>query len=91
MPEWLVRLEGEKFDLEDLPSLLCSPENTVIEEDSSYYLKSSQFKSLGSADEVRERAIDMIEKLNGAVKRQNRGGHPVPPLFVESLTPRMLN
>jgi hypothetical protein len=68
MPEWLVRLEGEKFDLEDLPSLLRSPENTVIEEDGSYYLKSSQFKSLGSADEVRERAIDMIEKLNGAVQ-----------------------
>jgi len=68
MPEWLVRLEGEKFDLEDLPSLLGSPENTVIEEDGSYYLKSSQFKSLGSADEVREHAIDMIKKLNGVVK-----------------------
>ena len=68
MPKYLVRLEGEKFDLEDLPSLLCSPEHTVIEEDRFYYLKSSDFDSLGSADEVRECAIAIIEMLNGAMK-----------------------
>lgn len=68
MPNWLVKLEGEKFDLEDLPSLLRSPEHTVIEENGSYYLKSSDFDSLSSADEVRECAIEIIEILNGAVK-----------------------
>jgi hypothetical protein len=68
MPKWLVRLGGERLDLEDLPSLLCSPEHTVIEEDGSYYLKSSDFDSLGSADEVRERALAIIEMLNGAMK-----------------------
>ena len=68
MPKWLVRLKGEKFDLEDLPSLLHSPEHTVIEENGFYYLKSSDFDLLGSADEVRERAIAIIKVLNGAVK-----------------------
>ena len=68
MPKWLVRLGGERLDLEDFPSLLCSPEHTVIEEDGSYYLKSSDFDSLGSADEVRERALAIIEMLNGAMK-----------------------
>ena len=68
MPNWLVRLKGEKFDLEDFPSLLRSPEHTVIEENSSYYLKSSDFDSLSSADEVRERAIAIIDMLNGAMK-----------------------
>jgi len=68
MPKWLVGLEGEKFDLEDLPSLLCSPEHTVIEEDGLYYLESSDFDSLGSADEVREHAIAIIKMLNGAMK-----------------------
>jgi hypothetical protein len=68
MPNWLVKLEGEKFDLEDLPSLLRSPEHTVIEDNGSYYLKSSDFNSLSSADEVRECAIKIIEILNGAVK-----------------------
>ncbi len=68
MPNWLVRLKGEKFDLEDFPSLLRSPELTVIEENGSYYLKSSDFDSLSSADEVRERAITIIKMLNDAVK-----------------------
>ncbi|NWF78188.1 MAG: hypothetical protein HXY36_06410 [Chloroflexi bacterium] len=68
MPKWLVRLEGEKFDLEDLPSLLCSPKHTVIEEDGLYYLESSDFDSLGSAYEVREHAIAIIKMLNGAMK-----------------------
>jgi hypothetical protein len=47
---------------------VCSEEHTVIEEDGSYYLKSSDFDSLGSADEVRERARAIIEMLNGAMK-----------------------
>jgi len=68
MPRWLVRLEGEKFDLEDLPSLVCSPEYTVIEEDGLYYLGSSDFDSLGSADEVREHAIAIIKMMNGVMK-----------------------
>lgn len=70
MPNWLVRLKGEKFDLEDFPSLLRSPELTVIEENGSYYLKSSDFDSLSLADEVRECAIAIIEMLNDAVKFQ---------------------
>ncbi len=68
MPNWLVRLKGEKFDLEDFPSLLRSPELTVIEENGSYYLKSSDFDSLSLADEVRESAIAIIDMLNGAMK-----------------------
>jgi len=68
MPNWLVRLRGEKFDLEDLPSLLRSPEHTVIEEDGSYYLKSSDFDSFSSADDVRKCAIKIIDWLNGAMK-----------------------
>jgi len=67
-PKWLVRLQGERFDLDDLPPLVCSPEHTVIEEDGSYYLKSSDFDSLRSADEVRERALAIVEMLNGAMK-----------------------
>lgn len=68
MPNWLVRLKGEKFDLEDFPSRLRSPEHTVIEENGSYYLKSSDFDSLNSPDEVRERAITIINMLNGVMK-----------------------
>jgi hypothetical protein len=49
---------------------LRSPELTVIEENGSYYLKSSDFDSLSLADEVRECAITIIKMLNDAVKFQ---------------------
>jgi len=68
MPTWLVRLAGDKFDLEDLPSVLHSPKHTVIEEDGLYYLTSSDFDSLSSADEVRGRAITIIRMLNDVMK-----------------------
>lgn len=68
MGRWLVRLKGDKFDLEDLPALLHPPELAVIEENGSYYLQSSEFESLTSADEVRKHGIALIEIINGAVK-----------------------
>jgi len=68
MPKWLVRLKGERFDLEDLPSLLRSPELNATEDNGFYYLQSSEFDSLTSADEVRERGIALIKILNGAAK-----------------------
>jgi len=68
MAKWLVRLKGKKFDLEDLPRLLHSPELAVSEKNGFYYLQSSEFESLTSSDEVRKRGIDLIDKLNGAAK-----------------------
>jgi len=68
MPKWLVKLKGEKFDLEDFPSLLQSPELSVIEENGSYYLQSSKFNTLASADEVFQRGLELIERVNGAAK-----------------------
>jgi len=68
MPKWLVRLKGEKFDLEDLPSLLRLPELSVIEEDSYYYLQSSEFDSLTSEDEVFKRGVELIKTVNEVAK-----------------------
>lgn len=68
MPKWLVRLKGERFDLEDFPKLLRLPEVKVIEEDGSFYLESSEFNSLISAEEVRERGRALIKLINGVTK-----------------------
>jgi len=68
MPKWLVRLKGERFDLEDFPKLLCSPEVRVVEENGSYYLESSEFNSLTLAEEVRERGRALIKLINGVAK-----------------------
>ena len=68
MPEWLVRLKGDKSDLGYLPSLLRSAGHAIIEENGVYYLKSSDFDSLDSADAARERGIAIIKMLNGAMR-----------------------
>lgn len=68
MPKWLVRLKGERFNLEDLPELLRSPEVKVVEENGSFYLGSSEFNSLTSAEEVRERGRALIKLINGVAK-----------------------
>ena len=68
MPKWLVRLKGERFDLEDFPKLLRSPEVRVVEENGSFYLQSSEFNSLTSAEEVRERGRALIKLINGVAK-----------------------
>ena len=68
MPKWLVRLKGERFDLEDLPQLLCSSELSIIEENNAFYLRSSKFDSLTSLDDVHERASAFIKIINSVAK-----------------------
>ena len=68
MPKWLVRLKGERFDLEDLSKLLRSPEVKVVEENGSFYLWSSEFSSLTSAEEIHERGRALIKLINGVAK-----------------------
>jgi len=68
MPKWLVRLKGERFDLEDFPKLLRLSKVKVVEEDGSFYLESSEFNSLTSAEEVRERGKALIKIINGVTK-----------------------
>ena len=68
MPKWLVRLKGERFDLEDFPKLLRSPEVRVVEENGSFYLESSEFNSLTLAEEVRGRGRALIKLINGVAK-----------------------
>jgi len=68
MPKWLVRLKGERSDLEDFPKLLRLSKARVVEEDGSFYLESSKFNSLTSAEEVRERGRELIELINGVAK-----------------------
>jgi len=77
MPKWLVRLKGEKFDLEDLPGLLTEPSLNVIEEGGSFYLRSSEFDTLSSPEEVREKAQALIKLLNGAAKFHRENFLPV--------------
>jgi hypothetical protein len=69
MSEWLVRLKGHEFDLEELPTHFQSAERNVRKEDNGYYyLRSASLNSITDDNVVRERALELIERMNGAAK-----------------------
>ena len=66
MPDWIVELRGEEFDLEALTKLLPSAHLNVSKKGDTYYLKYSEFASIGSPDEVRERAREILQRASAA-------------------------
>lgn len=66
MPNWLVELQGQEFDLDALAGLLHSPHLNVSKEGSAYYLRCSAFVSIGSPGEVRERAREILQRASAA-------------------------
>ena len=75
MGEWLVRLEGDKFDLEELVDHFTSADwNVKRDEDGYYYLKSSDFNDMIDSHEVHERALELIGIMNGAASHHSGGG-----------------
>jgi hypothetical protein len=66
--EWLVRLEGHEFDLEDLPQWFSQLDHKVRSEDGNYYLFSSKFDHCATNAALLELAKQIVERINGAVK-----------------------
>ena len=66
--QWLIKLQGNKFDLQDLSRLLCSPDLSVTEADNSYYLDSEEFNSVTEISEVYASATKLLEFINGSAK-----------------------
>lgn len=77
MAEWLIQLSGEKFDLEEFPKWFTSPDMEVFEEKGNYYLKSNEFNSFAEAYEVRERAEELLQDINGAAKIYSSEFQPI--------------
>ena len=75
---WYVQLSGEKFDLEDWEYTLNEPFDPVVmqEPDGTFLLKSREFDEARTADEVREKALGLINRLNGALALMH-GTRPV--------------
>ena len=77
MPDWLVELQGEEFDLEALSRLLRSSHLKVAKEGDAYYLSYSGFASVGSPDEVRERAREILQRASAAERVRCGSSLPV--------------
>ncbi len=69
-------MKGHGFDLEELSDHFRSPERNVSkDEDGYYYLRSSSFDSLPDDTAVRERALELLEHMNGAAMFYSGGSY----------------
>lgn len=77
-PGWYARLQGDEVDLDDWRHSLNEPFDPVASKfaDGETVLRSSDFDDAQSAEEVRERALILIGRLNGALGLWN-GANPV--------------
>ena len=64
--EWLVRLDGDEWSLEDLPEWFSQLDHKVRLEDRKYYLTSSALKHCTASSAVYELAEQIVERINGA-------------------------
>jgi len=65
--EWLVKLEGERSELEHLPTLR-SPNWSVTEQDNEYYLRAEDFNSLADARDVVVVATQILDVIAGIAR-----------------------
>lgn len=77
-PGWYARIEGDDADLDDWRHSLNEPFDPVAEKlpNGETVLRSTDFEGLADASEVRERALVLIGRLNGALNLWN-GTRPV--------------
>jgi hypothetical protein len=66
--EWLVRLKGDEWSLEDLPKWFSQLDHKVRLEDGKYYLVSSAFDHCATSAEVWELAEQIVERINAAAR-----------------------
>lgn len=68
MAEWRIRLKGDKSGLRYLSAQLSPPGLNVIEAEGAYYLKDVDFNSLTDANDVYQKAVELIALIKGVVK-----------------------
>jgi len=76
--KWKIQLVGEGFDLEELQkSLSHSDAFSITKETDGYYLSSTEFDLCQSNDEVKNKARDILDVLNGAKTLALGGNTPI--------------
>jgi hypothetical protein len=77
-PGWYVQLLGDKTDLEDWVYTFNKPFDPVAlqDVDGTVFLKSSEFDEAQTAEEVREKGLALVGRMNGAIALMH-GARPV--------------
>jgi hypothetical protein len=72
MTRWQVELRGDETDSSLLAALFTTPNLRVVRGDDSFLLESSELESLGDTSEVFRAAEQVVSRINGAARLQNR-------------------
>jgi hypothetical protein len=67
-PCWLIRLQGERFDTEELPRWFPSGDVFAFEEDGAVYLSGAFFEKHNQAVEVLRAARETLGELSAVIK-----------------------
>lgn len=65
---WKARLRGHSFDLDTLTDMFREGEPTVGADDDCHYLRSSTFDGLTDVSAVKERAVELLDYMNGIAR-----------------------
>lgn len=63
MARWLIKLAGERADVEDFPKLFPNGDTFAVGEDGGVCLTGTEFERLSDAGEVRDRAAEVIDEM----------------------------
>jgi len=77
MSSWMIELEGDKFDIQDLQNLNFLPNIKVVEEYERYYISANEFDSCAEAREVLLQGTNLVNVINGIAQLQNSNWKPV--------------
>src|SRR4051794_37106846 len=77
MPDWLIQLQGDPFDLQALAFFVQGDDLAVEQRSEDYYLRSAKLRGLGTDREAFTRAEPLVELLNGAATLSIGGHSPV--------------
>ena len=75
MENWSVRVEGDEAALEKVSRSFSNDRFKLVKEPSGYMLYSSAFGDIQDPNEVREKAVEIIKSVRGAI-RHTLGADP---------------
>jgi hypothetical protein len=67
MARWLVKIDGERADLEEFPDKFPDGELYAVERDGGVYLTGEEFERLNRAEQVREHARGALEEMSAII------------------------
>jgi hypothetical protein len=66
--EWMVELSGDPSDLDELSKVFTSPELCIQKDGENFLLKSDDFRSCVSSDDVKKIASEILNNITAGIK-----------------------